>query len=76
MVETMPMRNLSESHLFSELFYGKEETERIAAHLGLPADTKLKFELYASLPHVVDEAKEKPSFESSGKKFWINPKQQ
>ena len=52
----------------------KEETERIAAHLRLPADTKLTLQ-FEGMSRYVDEAKEKPSFESSGKKFWIKLRQ-
>jgi hypothetical protein len=51
----------------------KEETERIARHLNLPYDTKLKFLTRGGIPRFVDEAK--PAFESNGKKFWIFPQQ-
>jgi len=51
----------------------KEETERIARHLNLPYDTKLKFLTRRGIPRPVDEAK--PAFESNGKKFWILPQQ-
>ena len=51
----------------------KEETERIARHLNLPYDTKLKFLTRGGIPRPVDEAK--PAFESNGKKFWILPQQ-
>jgi hypothetical protein len=47
----------------------KEETERIARHLNIPYDTKLKLQTRRGIPRPVDEAK--PVFESNGKKFWI-----
>lgn len=50
----------------------KEESERIAKHLGLRPNTELKFEFQGMLRHL-DEDKEKPEFESNGKKFWIFP---
>ena len=49
----------------------KEEAERIARHLDLSHDSKLKFELYAGIPQAVDHAK--PTFEMDGRKFWILP---
>jgi len=49
----------------------KEELERIARHLNVPYDTKLKCEIKGGILRYVDEAKEKPTFESDGKKFWI-----
>ena len=51
----------------------KEELERIARHLNLPYDTKLKFLTRGGIPRFVDEAK--PAFESNRKKFWILPQQ-
>jgi hypothetical protein len=51
----------------------KVETERIARHLNLPYDTKLKLQTRGGIPRPVDEAK--PAFESNGKKFWIFPQQ-
>ena len=53
----------------------EEERERIAIHLKQPHNTKLRFELFGGILHVVDEAKENPAFESNGKKFWVKPKQ-
>jgi hypothetical protein len=51
----------------------KEEREPIAKHLGLRPNTEFKFEFQGFLRYL-DEAKEKPSFESNGKKFWIYPR--
>ena len=53
----------------------KEETERIAFDLELPANTELKFELFGGIPYIVDETRDEPSFESNGKKFWIASEQ-
>jgi hypothetical protein len=52
----------------------KEERERIAKHLGLRPNTEFKFEFQGILRYL-DEAKEKPSFESNGKKLWAFPQQ-
>ena len=49
----------------------KQEKDHIAKHPGLPGNTKLKFQFEGIPRSYVDEAKEKPSFESHGKKFWI-----
>jgi hypothetical protein len=51
----------------------KEERGRIAKHLGLRPNTEFKFEFQGILRYV-DKAKEKPSFESNGKEFWIFPR--
>jgi hypothetical protein len=48
----------------------KQEKEQIANHLGIQ---NMRFALtLKSSSRPVDEAKEKPSFESNGKKFWIS----
>jgi hypothetical protein len=51
----------------------KEERGRMAKDLGFPADTEPKFEFQGMLRYI-DEARETPSFESSGRKFWIFPR--
>jgi hypothetical protein len=52
----------------------KEESERIAEHLSLRPNEKSKFECETILRYL-NEAKEKPRFESNGKKFWIFPRE-
>ena len=52
----------------------KEENERIAEHLSLRPNTESKFECERILRYL-DETKEKPRFESNGKKFWIFPRE-
>lgn len=51
----------------------KEETERLASHLGLLPKTDLKFEPFGAFVPSVDETD--PSFEMNGKKFWVQSKE-
>ena len=48
----------------------EEEKTEIAEHLGI-RHTHFSFEFKAAR-HFIDEANERPSFESNGKKFWIS----
>jgi hypothetical protein len=50
----------------------KDERELITKHLGLPFGIKFEFQFLA-ICRYIDEANEKPSFESNGKKFWVFP---
>jgi hypothetical protein len=47
-----------------------DEREQITKHLGLGPNTGFRFE-FEGIVHHIDETKEQPQFESSGKKFWI-----
>jgi hypothetical protein len=51
----------------------EEEKNQIAEHLGI-RHTHFTFEFKAAC-RFIDEAKEKPSFESNGKKFWVHDHQ-
>jgi|SRR5271165_5555233 len=49
----------------------KEEREEIAKHLKLLPRTEFQIIFRTPGPRYVDEAKENPSFEMNGKKFWM-----